>query len=65
MTYVLEGNRIVSRINFDPGVIVAVVEDPNSEAASLLVSRANLADRDEMFLDQLGQTIQTRNDVTP
>lgn len=61
MPYVLEGNRIISRLNSgQPGVEVAVLSGTR-EAAMLLVARANLADRDEQLLDQLGQTITTRN----
>lgn len=61
--YVLEGNRIISRLNSgQPGVEVAVLSG-TQEAGMLLVARANLADRDEQLLDQLGQTITTRNDA--
>lgn len=63
MTYVLEGNKIINRLNSgQPGVVVAVAEEPDSEAARLLISGANLADRDERLLDQLAETIATRNE---
>lgn len=62
MRYELRGNQI-----FEHGTFTHLVaEIPNGvdrEAAFRLVGSANLAERDEALLNQIGEQITTRNET--
>lgn len=62
MTYELRGNQI-----FEHGTathLVAEIPDGvDREAAFRLIGSANLAERDEELLNQIGERITTRNET--
>jgi hypothetical protein len=61
--YVLEGNQIAHRPEGGIGRVIAEIpSNGDREQAALLVSKANLAGRDESLLDELGERIATRNE---